>query len=437
MPRQVVLKDSVQTVESYPMVRPAEMHRLRQAAAARCRVRFPGEVETAFAACEVDLMRAEVSTASVEGATTLTVKPNRDIKAGRRYVLQLPTGECTVVRAAADAIATGVDGASYTLFLVFATTGADVHGTHFNVTDGLGQQASFEWRTSGTASQGRTTVTVASGATAQECVQAMADAIAASVLRITPGAVTRFDAGGPEDQYRSVLVQDDLGPAGNTVVNGPISADAFTGGDANAVTLYLMSPLVNDVPIGSELRGFQVSRALTALETADAGRGVIDWRILDGSNAVLAEWVESFTVAHRVPRWELDDDELQRRMPEVLALRDQNDVTLEETREAALEEELLPRLRAKRDQNGNAIREERIESTWALVPAYVAAVRLHLANNDSSSTAERRAELRAELDAKVTLAMSDIDAWYTVPEIENPSPADAGSSDFASLRWGR
>lgn len=325
MPRQVVLKDSIQTLESYPKVRPTEQFSLvdpndlvspgvpRQAVSAECRVRTASETETAFAACTLGTLNPGTVAAADEGDTEITLTTaSITIQRGHRFLLVLATGERLWVRAAA--------------YVTFSTQ--------------------------------------------------------------------------------------------------------------TSKTLKLMSPLPCDVPTSSRLFGLRVSRALTLLETEVEGPAMIDWRLLSDTGAITAEWSEQFEIVRRMPRWELDEDELARRMPEIYAARDLGDVTLQETIEAALEEELLPRLRAKRDNYGQPIRESNIISTWALVPAHVAAVRLYLANNDPTKTKEQRDEARAEVLQKLDLAFEDADAWYDAPQTETPD-VHAERGRFGVFRYTR
>lgn len=321
MPRQIVLKDSIQTLESYPKVRPMEHYILAYpngvgetlAVSATCRVRTGSETETDFTACTLGSVSPGMVSAADEGDTEITLTAaSITIVRGHRFLLVLSGGAQLWVRAS--------------------------------------EYVSF--------------------------------------------------------------------------------------GTQSSKVLKLMSPLPCAVPISSRLYGLRVSRALTLLETALEGPAMIDWRVLSAGGAITAEWSEQFEIVRRMPRWELDEDELARRMPEIYAARDQGDVTLQETIEGALEEELLPRLRAKRDNYGQPIREANIISTWALVPAHVAAVRLYLANNDPTKTKEQRDEARAEVLQKLDLAFEDADAWYDAPQTETPT-VNAERGRFGVFRYTR
>lgn len=207
-----------------------------------------------------------------------------------------------------------------------------------------------------------------------------------------------------------------------------VGEDADPGPGGTDTTVRLMSPLPCAISAGSSLYGMRCSRALTEEETAIVGAAIADWRVTVGS-AVVAQWSQPFAVVTRLPVWLLDEDELTRRMPEVLARRDSGDVTLQEAIDAALEEELLPRLRAKRDALGTPIREAGILSTHALTPAHVAAVRLFLARSSTQATIEQRQALEAELSTKLDLAIADADAWYVSSQTDDkPGPTPPAST---------
>lgn len=190
----------------------------------------------------------------------------------------------------------------------------------------------------------------------------------------------------------------------------------------------LMSPLPFDVA-GGQLIGIELIRQLTVLETATEGRGLIHWTATIAG--VAYAWTEEFEIVRRVPTWMLDDDELLRRFPEVLARRDASDVSLQETREAALEEELLPRLMA------GGILPQNIISTWELVPAHVAAVRLFLSRDARDVSLEQRDEYRRDLEEKISLALKNPRGWYDAPQETDPSPGTDDGGRFGVLGYSR
>lgn len=301
MPRQVVLMGSTDTLLSYPKLRPVDSFALEQPAAATAKVLSPGVPAPDVQAATRDTLSAVVETDAVEGDRTLVVADAATWVRGRRYLLDLSTGEQLVVKAAAGGTGT---------------------------------------------------------------------------------------------------------------------------------TLRLASPLPCDVPATSTVKGFAVSVALTADDTAlETQHALVQWTATIGGMAL--PWAEEFAIVRRMPRWELDAEELVKRLPDVLGDRSRDDVDLSETIEGALEEELLPRLRGARK-----IREEDIISTWPLVPAHVAAVALFLARNDSSKAEAYREELRVELEQKLDLAIADLDAWYDAPQEETPQPT-AEREDFTGYGYTR
>lgn len=194
-------------------------------------------------------------------------------------------------------------------------------------------------------------------------------------------------------------------------------------------TLYVGSPLPVDVASGSTVSGYEVSYSLPTAAVANVGPAIARWSVdLDGQSY---EWAEEFQIVKRVPQWPLDADELCRRFPEILAQRDALDGDLEETIEAALEEELIPRLEAR------GIQQENIISQWSLVPVHVAAVRLFVARDDRSTSPERREELRKNLEEALQRALDDQRAWYDAPALSDPTPGGTSDGDFGSLRYSR
>lgn len=179
---------------------------------------------------------------------------------------------------------------------------------------------------------------------------------------------------------------------------------------------------------GSTIAGIAVSASITSAQANDVGSGVVVWSVtLAGQVYSYAEQLE---VVRRIPRWELDADRLTALMPSIETLRERSDLALDETINAALEMELLPRLRSR------GIVEENIISTEALVPAHVAAVAYHLAKNDPSRGIDARQALREELGGALDLALGDTLAWYDAPQTADPAPSQA-RGDFASMGYTR
>lgn len=252
---------------------------------------------------------------------------------------------------------------------------------------------------------------------------------AATLDAVLNGVATTADA--EEGDTTLTVATSKAQVRGRRVVITTVTGEQFTvrlSRSVTSATIYLASPLPMDVDTGATFTELRVSRALSLDETAQEGPGTVTWTATIGGQPYV--WTEEFEIVRRVPRWEADTDEIERRFPEILALRERNDLALDETRDAALEEELLPRLRAK------GIREANIVSTWPLVPPLVAAMRLFLSINDKSDPASRREELRAELEQKLALALQDVDGWYDAPQTEAPD-VDQARADFSTLRWTR
>ena len=196
---------------------------------------------------------------------------------------------------------------------------------------------------------------------------------------------------------------------------------------ATSTTLRLATPLPCAVLTGSTIKGLAVSVALTATDTGTEGEAKVEWTATIGGIAYA--WTEHFEIVRRVPRWELDSEELLRRLPEAAALRDRSDMAIDELIDTALEDELRPRLRARK------IREADIISTWELVPAHVAAVVVVLAR-DPTRSREYRQECESVLEQKIALALQDVDAWYDAPQTSDASLAQE-RADFSPMTFTR
>lgn len=424
--RRTIQKGTTPLIVSYPKLRPEELAQLSQPTAATVAVNTPAEPSGAIGDAVIDELDATVSADAAEGDTSLALSSvNADIKKGRRYLLALPTGEKTVIRAAKDVDAVPV-ACTWTYSVPQLLEGLDLEGVFITLTDAADNTITYEFDVGGggVSDPSFVSVAVAADDSAETCLNALMFAVLLNHGGfITSGAGATTGGGLTSITFSSTPVGPD---AETEVLTNGNSLGFFKTVYADA-TMRLMSGLLADVPEDSTVQGFAVMRELTTNETEQVTEDVdatLEWTATIGGLEL--EWTEPFAIVRRVPVWVLDDDELVRRFPEVAALRERSDVMLEETREAALEEELLPRLRAKKDSTGTPIREENIVSTWPLVPAHVAAVRLFLANNDMANfTKQDRDEARAELQQKLDLAFADADAWYTAPQSARANPSDA------------
>ena len=198
---------------------------------------------------------------------------------------------------------------------------------------------------------------------------------------------------------------------------------------ATGTTLTLSRPLPMAVASSSTISGIAITKALTSAQTDIVGPGVARFSAtVDGD---VATWDEPFRIVRRVPQWPLDSDELVRRLPWVATKRETDDDDYTDTIEAALDNVLLPALRAK------TIAEEGIVTSWPLVPAHVAAVRLHLVENDTSATTEDRAFAREAFVMALDAALADVQGWYETDQAQDPVTPPAQPADWSGIRLRR
>lgn len=149
-----------------------------------------------------------------------------------------------------------------------------------------------------------------------------------------------------------------------TAENGAVLVvESRTGG--NTTTLALAQPLPVSVSVGASLRGFAMTRALTALETAEVGQASALWQAtVDG---VAAEWSQYFRVVRRIPTALLTPTRLTQAYPSLLSAVPPTDLDLEATIAAAWEYEMVPLLEAK------GVFDEAVISDEVLVPLHALA----------------------------------------------------------------
>lgn len=250
---------------------------------------------------------------------------------------------------------------------------------------------------------------------------------AASVRIDTPSGIGSFAAATVDSATSSLSATDEgevsLTVTSQTWVRGRAylvkcaTREAFVVRSAKSgasTTLRLTQPLPMAIPASSNIYSLAITRALTTTETSVEGEGVAHWKATIGG--IEYAWSETFRIVRRVPTWWLDSESLTRLLPLAVNMRERDDEDYTETIEAALNNELLPRLRAK------GIREEDVVTTDPLTPCHVAAVALHLAKNDPSTPLDRREAAERDLVQSLDLAMADVGAWYDAPQTEDPTP---------------
>jgi hypothetical protein len=142
----------------------------------------------------------------------------------------------------------------------------------------------------------------------------------------------------------------------------------------NTTLLLLGSPLPIDVPVGANVAGFALTRALTAGETSIVGEASIEWQAtIDG---VVAQWVDLFRVVARIPKATLTPAQLLRLRPMMRSLAMPGDATLEDVIAGAWE----GRMQVLLERNG--VFDEDVVSDEALVPLHALACVLHIVEDD-------------------------------------------------------
>jgi hypothetical protein len=215
---------------------------------------------------------------------------------------------------------------------------------------------------------------------------------------------------------------------GDTIAIGRSSADTFdeyttarvVGVTGEGNTVLLGSPLPCDIASGVSVFSLVVYATVSASNAQSTGPATVDVELTD-ANGEKFRLTQQFRIVRYVPNWSLTPERLQTLMPSIWHSREQDDHTLQETIDAALVNELLPRLAAR------GIREDMIRDTEPLEPAHVSACRLQLMLNDPTAPRERVADARTELADKVDMAMRHVESWVgDDSDDEKPSPKDGG-----------
>lgn len=208
-------------------------------------------------------------------------------------------------------------------------------------------------------------------------------------------------------------------PAGDEAV-----VKATKGGTLD--TLYVAEPLPFEGVTGATVKGFSVSKALTAAQTEEAGAGLAMWRVtVDG---VVYEFAQPFRIVRRLLVATLTADKLTTAWPVVRQLRTRNDLSLEEIIAAAWEHRVLPWLAAQ------DIEEEDVVSAHALEPLHAVGCVLQLAEGNTQIGPElvERTQRRWEQVATTTLARKD---WHVEEQVEQPAPRpDAPAKPAMGMR---
>lgn len=204
---------------------------------------------------------------------------------------------------------------------------------------------------------------------------------------------------------RRYLVQPATGSAYVEVVSA-------TAGVLSASALTLAEPLPLAVASGAAVKGWAVTKALTAAQTAEPGSGLAIFKAtVDG---VDYEWSHEFRIVRRIPTSVLTPTRLTQAWPSVRQMRSRQDVDFEETIEAAWGHRILPFLAA------NGIDAEDVTSVDVLEPLHAVGCVLQLVEGNPAVPRElvESIQRRWERLSETTLARKD---WWETPQDSQPT----------------
>lgn len=194
-----------------------------------------------------------------------------------------------------------------------------------------------------------------------------------------------------------------------------IEVEALAGGTTN--TLYTAEPLPCAIANGSAVKGFAVTKALTAAQTEQVGDCLALWRAT--VNGSTYEWSESFRIVNKVTASKLTPTRLTHAYPIVSSLRDTNDIDYEATIDAAWDHRVVPLLAARK------ILDEDVISDEALVPLHALACVLHLVEPDPRFATDYIDRLRVQFDQVVETTFARID--FAVRDQSDLTPRSSGA----------
>lgn len=199
-----------------------------------------------------------------------------------------------------------------------------------------------------------------------------------------------------------------------------IEVEALEGGTQS--TLWTAEPLPCTIPNNSPVRGFAVTKALSAAQTDQPGDALALFRAT--VNSTVYEWSESFRIVNKVTSPRLTPTRLTHAYPIMSSLRDTNDIDYEAVIDAAWDHRIVPLLAARK------ILDEDVISDEALVPLHALACVLHIVEADPRFSTDYIARLREQYDKTMDTTFSRVD--FTVRDQTDLTPRSTG----AEPRWG-
>jgi hypothetical protein len=199
-----------------------------------------------------------------------------------------------------------------------------------------------------------------------------------------------------------------------------IEVEALEGGTQSQ--LWTVEPLPCDIANGSAVRGFAVTKVLTAVQTDQVGDALALFRAT--VNGSIYEWSESFRIANKITSPRLTPTRLTHAFPIMSSLRDTNDIDYEAVIDAAWDHRIVPLLAARK------ILDEDVISDEALVPLHALACVLHIVEVDPRFSSDYVARMREAYDKTMDTTFSRVD--FAVRDQTDLTPRSTG----AEPRWG-
>lgn len=207
-------------------------------------------------------------------------------------------------------------------------------------------------------------------------------------------------------------------------VYSPVSEHLVESTANTTNTIYLKEPMTADIVldanINTRVQGFYGETQLTLAQTAQLGRGVIQWRMLWGNAYHI--WNQPIRIVRAYAYSTLTPDSLTSSYPVVRNLRSASDDNMEETIAAAWNHEVAPWL------HGRGIREEDIVSAEVLEPLHALACVLHLARQREDVSSDFYGRLNDRYEQLKATTLESVDWFTTSQSTETPPIVDVPHS---------
>lgn len=189
--------------------------------------------------------------------------------------------------------------------------------------------------------------------------------------------------------------------------------DVQHAGADGASVLKLAESLLEDVAAGAAVLGWACSKALTAAQTDLVGNAfaIFTATFADGTTAT---WGDSFRIVRRLPGVSLTPTDLTQKWPAVRTMRTRADPSLEETIQAAWDDDIEDLLEKQGVDAEDVLADAGLQSVWALACLR----RLVLTAPNVSDRVRDDVEKRWLQKSADLLGRKD---WYDAPQDETPA----------------